>query len=92
MTKYHLSAALFALAIAALPASPQAQPIAGKAAPVFRDVQTVQHYGGRQRCRWLRQRARELEYRVAYAPPWERGRRRARLAEIRHQLWEHCRR
>lgn len=90
MTKHYLSAALFSLAIATLPSSLQAQPIANKAVQIFRDVHTVQ-YAGPERCHWLRRHARELEYRIAYAPPWDQGRLHSRLAEIRHQLWEHCR-
>src|SRR5437899_6577470 len=85
-----------------------AAPLAAKAAPVMDQVRPnagprieVQYYGpgpyygpGRdwQRCRWLRQRAREIEYRIGYAPPWDQPRLQQRLASVRQELWESCRR
>ena len=44
-----------------------------------------------QRCRWLRRRAQEVEYRLGGAPPWDRPRLHQRLASLRQELWETCR-
>jgi len=89
--KAFLFAAAACAAVAALPLSAEAAP-AIPAEPHVALAMPAQ-YGPPpwQRCRWLRERARELEYRVAYAPPWERQRLEWRLGELRHELWAACR-
>ncbi len=46
----------------------------------------VQVQGWRERCRYLRHRARELRSRIAYAPPWEQRRLERRLWQTRHEM------
>ena len=97
-----LKALLFAAAGFAATAAVAPSIGAAPAAPAEREAHAVpaQYYGGPaqyygappwERCRRLRQRAQELEYRIAYAPPWERDRLQYRLGELRHELWVTCR-
>jgi hypothetical protein len=53
-------------------------------------VVPAQGYGGR--CRELRERIRELEARMYYAPPYERGRMERRLYRTREEFRFNCRR
>jgi len=92
MAKPSPYAAFLAIALAALPVAVQAHPIVTETKPAASGFMTAQYPPGSERCHWLRHRARELEYRVAYAPPWERERLNFRLAGVRHELWESCRR
>ena len=45
-----------------------------------------------ERCHWLRERIREVEERLAYAPPYERRRLERRLFERREEFRATCRR
>jgi len=86
-----LHATLLVLALMPLSAAVRAHPIVTESKPGIAEFIDAQSAPGWERCRWLRHHARELEYRVAYAPPWERERLNSRLAETRHQLWGRCR-
>jgi hypothetical protein len=73
-----------------MPISAIAAPLAPQSAPGVSSVVPVQGYGGR--CRELRERIRELEARMHYAPPYERGRMERRLYRTREEFRFHCRR
>ena len=51
--------------------------------------------GRREHCMRMRERLREIRYRMESAPPWERDRLGTRLYEIRerlrHECWGHWR-
>jgi hypothetical protein len=47
--------------------------------------------GWRDHCRWLWREVRDLEARVAYAPPLERPRLQRRLEHRRREWWRDCR-
>ncbi|MBV8492965.1 MAG: hypothetical protein JO162_05755 [Alphaproteobacteria bacterium] len=73
-----------------IPFSANARPAAPERAPAASKIVPVQGYW--ERCRWLRERVRELEGRLYYAPPWERPRIERRLFERREEFRASCRR
>ena len=73
-----------------MPISANAAPLTPQSAPGISSVVPVQGYGGR--CRELRERVRELEARMYYAPPYERGRLERRLYRAREEFRYSCRR
>src|SRR3954447_6802513 len=80
---------LFGAAIA-VSAPVSAAPAAPQSAPGFSSAIPVQGYGGR--CHELRERVRELEARLHYAPPYERERLERRLYRTREEFRYECRR
>jgi len=90
MLKSALFVTLLLGAVAAIPVSSQAGPVVPEHSPAISNVVPAQGYW--ERCRWLRERIRELEERVYSAPPWERQRIERRLGERRHEFRESCRR
>ena len=73
-----------------IPLSANAGPATPERAPAASKIVPVQGYW--ERCRWLRERVRELEGRLYYAPPWERPRIERRLFERREEFRASCRR
>ena len=90
MLKSGVFASLLVASVIAIPVSLEARPMAPDGAPAISNVVPVQGYW--ERCRWLRERIRELEGRVYYAPPWERPRIERRLFERREEFRGTCRR
>ena len=77
-------------AVGALSISASAAPTAPQSPPaVYRGI-PVQERG--ERCHWLRERIREIEERLSYAPPFERPRLERRLFERREEFRATCRR
>lgn len=77
------AAAVISVPAFAAPAVPQSPPGVSNLVP-------VQGWG--ERCHWLRERIREIEARLDYAPPWERPRLERRLFELREEFRGTCRR
>ena len=46
--------------------------------------------GRREHCFRMRERLREIRYRMDSAPPWERDRMRGRMSELRERLRQEC--
>ena len=90
MLKAAVFASLLVAGLIALPAASEARPVAPGSAPAISNILPVQGYW--ERCRWLRERIRELEGRLYSAPPWERPRFERALYERRHEFRESCRR
>ena len=90
MFKSGVFASLLAATAVVMPLSAQASPAAPERAPAASKIVPVQGYW--ERCRWLRERVRELEGRLYYAPPWERPRIERRLFERREEFRASCRR
>jgi hypothetical protein len=90
MLKSSLFVTLLLGAAAAIPISSQASPVIPQSSPAISNIVPAQGYW--ERCRWLRERIRELEGRLYSAPPWERQRIERRLWERRHEFRESCRR
>jgi hypothetical protein len=90
MLRSTLFLALLLGAAVALPVSSQARPVAPEPGPAISNIIPAQGYW--ERCRWLRERIRELEERLYSAPPWERSRIEHRLWERRQEFRESCRR
>ena len=83
------AAALLLGALIALPLSASASPLAPESRPGLSNIVPVQGY--RERCYRLRERIRDLEERLAYAPYWERERIRRRIWERRREWRYECR-
>jgi hypothetical protein len=93
MLKSCISALLLLGAACALSVSAPAAPIAPQGAPAVSNVIPVQGWGERgEHCYRLRERIREVEARLAYAPPFERPRLERRLFELRGEFRGACRR
>ena len=90
MLKSGVFATLLIAAALITPLSANAGPAAPERAPAASNIVPVQGYW--ERCRWLRERIRELEGRLYYAPPWERPRIERRLFERREEFRASCRR
>jgi hypothetical protein len=90
MLKSGLLLALLLGALVTIPVSSQARPVTPERSPAISDIVPAQGYW--ERCRWLRERIRELEERLYSAPPWERPRIEHRLWERRQEFRESCRR
>ena len=90
MLRSSLFIALLLGAAVAIPVSSQARPVAPEHSPAISNIRPAQGYW--ERCRWLRERIRELEERMYSAPPWERQRIERRLWERRQEFRESCRR
>jgi hypothetical protein len=88
MLKTIAAAALLLGATALVPAV--AAPAVPQSPPAVSNIVPVQGWG--ERCHWLRERIREHEARLAYAPPWERRRMERRLFELREEFRGTCRR
>jgi hypothetical protein len=91
MLKPAVFASLLLASLIAIPVVSEARPVAPESAPAISNIRPAQG-GYWQRCRWLRERIRELEGRVYYAPPWERPRIERRLFERREEFRASCRR
>ena len=103
MLKSCVCALLLLGAAGALSVSVSAAPIAPQSPPALSSVVPVQGWGERgwgergwgergERCHFLRERIREVEARLYYAPPFERPRLERRLAELRGEFRGACRR
>ena len=90
MLKSTLFIALLLGAAVAIPVASQARPVAPERFPAISNIVPAQGYW--ERCRWLRERIRELEGRLHSAPPWERSRIEHRLWERRQEFRDSCRR
>lgn len=90
MLKSCVCAVLLFGAAVGLSAPVSAAPAAPQGAPGFSSAIPVQGYGGR--CRELRERIREMEARLYYAPPYERERLERRLYRTREEFRYECRR
>ena len=90
MLKAAVFASLLVAGLGAVPVAAEARPVVPESAPAISNILPVQGYW--ERCRWLRERIRELEGRLYSAPPWERPRLERRLYERRHEFRESCRR
>jgi hypothetical protein len=90
MLKSGVFASLLAAVLIAVPAASEARPVAPESAPAISNILPVQGYW--QRCHWLRERIREAEGRLYYAPPWEKPRIERRLWEVREEFRNSCRR
>ena len=77
-------------AVGALSIPASAAPLPLQSPPAVYRVIPVQERG--ERCPWLRERIREVEARLAYAPPFERPRLERRVAELRGEFRGACRR
>jgi len=90
LLKAMLGAAVLAGTVTVLTPAAGAMPLLPMGDPqISSSVIPVQ--GWRERCYRLRERIRELEGRMAYAPPWERRRLEWRLNESRREWWRSCR-
>jgi hypothetical protein len=87
MLKTSICATLLLGAVAAIPIAAEAHPALPNPGPVMTNIVPAQW----ERCHWLRERIRELEYRLAYASYWERQHIEHRIWELRHQFRESCR-
>src|SRR5215212_8828831 len=90
MLKSCVCAAFLLGAATVVPISATAAPVAPQSAPGVSSVVPAQGYGGR--CRELRERVRELEARMHYAPPYERQRLERRIYRAREEFRYSCRR
>jgi hypothetical protein len=90
MLKSAVFASLLLANLIAVPVVSQASPAAPQSAPAISNILPVQ--GPWERCRWLRERIRDLEGRLWGAPPWERPRLERRLWERRQEFRASCRR
>ena len=90
MLKNCVYAGLLLEAIGAFSVSAWAAPAVPQNPPAVSNIVPVQGWG--ERCHWLRERIRELEGRLYYAPPWERPRLEHRLFELREEFRGTCRR
>ena len=89
MLRATLCAALLLGAMAAVPSAGGAAPVVPEARPGFSGIVPVQ--GWREHCQRMRARIADLEARLGYAPPWERGRIERRLWERRREWQRSCR-
>jgi len=89
-----LKSGVFAVFLAAsalvVPLSAQAAPAVPESLPAASNIVPVQGYW--ERCRYLRERIREIEDRLYYAPPYERPRLERRLSDRREEYRATCRR
>lgn len=90
MVKSGVLAALFVATALAVPLAAQARPVVPEPGPGVSHLVPVQGYW--ERCRYLRERVRELEERLYYAQPWERPRLERRLFDRREEFRATCRR
>jgi hypothetical protein len=90
MLKSAVFAGLLIVSALALPFSAEARPMVPEHSPTVSNVVTVQGYW--ERCRYLRERIREIEERLYYAPPYERPRLERRLFDRREEFRATCRR
>jgi hypothetical protein len=74
----------------AIAMSAHAAQIVPERLPAASNIVPVQGYW--ERCRYLRERIRELEGRLYNAPPWERPRLERRLFDRREEFRATCRR
>ena len=91
MLKSAVYAGLVVAGLIAIPVASEARPVAPQSAPAISNILPVQG-GYWERCRWMRERIRELEGRLYSAPPWERPRIERRLFERREEFRASCRR
>lgn len=92
MLKSCVRAVLLLATASAISVSASAAPITPQSPPAVASVIPVQGWGERgERCHWLRERIREVESRLYYAP-YERPRLERRLAELRGEFRGACRR
>ena len=91
MLKSAVVASLLAVGLIAMPAGSEARPLVPESAPAISNILPAQG-GYWERCRWLRERIRELEGRLYSAPPWERPRLERRLWDRREEFRGSCRR
>ena len=89
MLKSGVAAGLLVASLLAIPVSSEARPVVPGSAPAISNIVPVQGY--REHCHFLRERIRELEGRLYYAPPWERPRIERTLFERRERFRETCR-
>jgi hypothetical protein len=90
MLKSGVFASLLVAGLTAIPAASDARPVVPESAPAISNILPVQ--GRWERCRWLRERIREAEGRLYYAPPWEKPRIERRIWQAREEFRESCRR
>jgi hypothetical protein len=90
MLKSGVFAAVLAASAMAIAMSAHAAPIVPERLPAASNIVPVQGYW--ERCRYLRERIRELEGRLYNAPPWERPRLERRLFDRREEFRATCRR
>jgi len=90
MLKAAVFASLLVAGLVAVPVASEARPMVPESAPAISNILPVQGYW--ERCRWLRERIRELEGRLYSAPPWERPRLERRLWDRREEFRGTCRR
>ena len=89
MLKSGVFASLLLTSVIGIPVASEARPVVPEGAPGISNIVPVQGYW--ERCRYLRERIRELEERFNYAPPWERPRINRALYERRREFRESCR-
>jgi hypothetical protein len=90
MLKSAVFASLLVAGLTAVPAASQARPVVPEIGPAISNILLVQGRG--ERCRWLRERIREAEGRLYYAPPWEKPRIERRIWQAREEFRDSCRR
>ena len=90
MLKAAVYASLLVASLIAVPAVSDARPVAPESAPAISNILPVQSRW--EHCRYVRERIREGEARLAYAPPWERPRIERRLWQAREEFRNTCRR
>jgi len=90
MLKSAVFASVLVASLTAIPVASEARPVAPQGAPAISNILPVQ--GRWERCNWLRERIREAEGRLYYAPPWERPHIERRLWRAREEFRESCRR
>lgn len=90
MLKSGIFASLLLVSALAVPLSAQARPMVPEHSPTVSSILPVQGYW--ERCRYLRERIREIEERLYYAPPYERPRLERRLFDRREEFRATCRR
>jgi hypothetical protein len=90
MLKSGVFTSLLLVSALSVPLSAQARPIVPEHSPTASNIVPVQGYW--ERCRYLRQRIREIEERLYYAPPYERPRLERRLFDRREEFRATCRR
>src|SRR4051794_33189411 len=83
MLKSAVFASLVVASLIAIPVASEVRPVAPESAPAISNILPVQ--GRWEHCRYVRERIREAEARLAYAPPWERPRIERRLWEAREE-------
>ena len=90
MLKSGVFASLLLTSVIGIPVASEARPVVPEGAPGISNIVPVQGYW--ERCRYLRERIREIEGRLYSAPPWERPSLERRLFERREEFRASCRR